>query len=380
MWPESTPGSSARNGGSPWLRAASRNRSVRRSLMRGDVGDRDGEEVEHVADRRAVEVAVGLDPAVERDHRVVDGRGQLAAGDARRRGRAVSRAAPCTCGRAAQRVGVLHAGALRARGAMAMIAAAGQQRAQVGGASRPGPGAGAAPAGRRRTRRRCPAAPRRSSRRRRRPCVEQPAQVGERQHQHAEHAVGAVDQRQALLLGQLDRLDAGGAQRLGGGPQRRRRRRARRPRPSARARPCDSGARSPEQPSEPYSCTTGVMPGVEHRGVGLRGRPAARRCGRWPGSTAAAASAPRTTSRSTSGPGAGGVRADQGALQLGAPLERDVRGGQRAEAGGDAVVRLGRPRPAASTTSRLRAISASASSASRTPQPVAGDADDVVRG
>ena len=66
MWPESTPGSSARNGGSPLLRAASRNRSVRRSLMLGDVGDRDREEVEHVADRGAVEVAVGLDPAVER--------------------------------------------------------------------------------------------------------------------------------------------------------------------------------------------------------------------------------------------------------------------------------------------------------------------------
>ena len=33
MWPESTPGSSARNAFSPWLREASRNRSVRRSLM-----------------------------------------------------------------------------------------------------------------------------------------------------------------------------------------------------------------------------------------------------------------------------------------------------------------------------------------------------------
>ena len=31
MWPLSTPGSSARNGGRPWLRATSRNRSVRRS-------------------------------------------------------------------------------------------------------------------------------------------------------------------------------------------------------------------------------------------------------------------------------------------------------------------------------------------------------------
>jgi hypothetical protein len=33
MWPESTPGSSARKAGSPWLRATSRKRSVRRSDM-----------------------------------------------------------------------------------------------------------------------------------------------------------------------------------------------------------------------------------------------------------------------------------------------------------------------------------------------------------
>ena len=33
MWPLSTPGSSARNGGRPWLRVRSRNRSVRRSLI-----------------------------------------------------------------------------------------------------------------------------------------------------------------------------------------------------------------------------------------------------------------------------------------------------------------------------------------------------------
>ena len=49
-------------------------------------------------------------------------------------------------------------------------------------------------------------------------------------------------------------------ERLGRRRAGRRRRRAPRPRPSARARQCASGARSPEQPSEPYSCTTGVMP------------------------------------------------------------------------------------------------------------------------
>ncbi len=40
------------------------------------------------------------------------------------------------------------------------------------------------------------------------------------------------------------------------------------------------------------------------------------------------------------GPAGGGVAAHERALQLGAPLERDVLARQRAEAGGDAVVRL----------------------------------------
>ena len=57
---------------------------------RGQVGGGDGEEVQHVADGGAVEVAVGLDPAdpgalvravAPDDHRVVDGGGQFAVGD-----------------------------------------------------------------------------------------------------------------------------------------------------------------------------------------------------------------------------------------------------------------------------------------------------------
>ena len=87
MWPESTPGSWARNGGSPWLRVRSRNRSVRRSRDRRHVGRDDRQEVEHVGDRRPVEVAVGLDPAVVEHDRVVDGRGQLARRRPARRGR-----------------------------------------------------------------------------------------------------------------------------------------------------------------------------------------------------------------------------------------------------------------------------------------------------
>ena len=65
MWPESTPGSAARKG-SEAVRACAVEEAVGAPL--GDarqVGDDDGEEVQHVAERCAVEVAVGLDPAVE---------------------------------------------------------------------------------------------------------------------------------------------------------------------------------------------------------------------------------------------------------------------------------------------------------------------------
>ena len=45
---------------------------------------------------------------------------------------------------------------------------------------------------------------------------EQVVQVGQREHQLAEHAVGAVDERQPLLLGEGDRGQAVRAQRVGG--------------------------------------------------------------------------------------------------------------------------------------------------------------------
>ena len=45
---------------------------------------------------------------------------------------------------------------------------------------------------------------------------EQVVQVGQGEHQLAEHAVGAVDQRQALLLGEGDRRQTVRAQRVGG--------------------------------------------------------------------------------------------------------------------------------------------------------------------
>ena len=159
-------------------------------------------------------------------------------------------------------------------------------------------------------------------------------------HEHPEHAVGAVDERQALLLLELDRRDAGS--RPGRRPPASARRRPSRtsPSPMRASAQCESGARSPEHPSEPYSCTTGAMPGVEHRHVGGQGLLADAGAPGRQGRDAQQHERPHDLALDL-GAGAGGVRADQRALQLGALLDGDVPRGQRAEAGRDAVVRLG---------------------------------------
>ena len=46
--------------------------------------------------------------------------------------------------------------------------------------------------------------------------VEHHVEVGQGEHEHAEHAVGAVDQRQPLLGPQRDRRDAVRLERAGG--------------------------------------------------------------------------------------------------------------------------------------------------------------------
>ncbi len=63
----------------------------------GQVGDHDGQEVQHVRDRRTVEVAVRLDPPVRGDDGVVDGGGELDPATVRAWA-IVSRAPPATCG------------------------------------------------------------------------------------------------------------------------------------------------------------------------------------------------------------------------------------------------------------------------------------------
>ena len=70
-----------------------------------------------------------------------------------------------------------------------------------------------------------------------------------------------------------------------------------------------------------------------------RRSPRGRRSARWPGSSAGAASAPGRPRVSTCGPDPGRVAADQAEPGAGPAAGRDVPGGQRAEAGRDAVMR-----------------------------------------
>ena len=73
------------------------------------------------------------------------------------------------------------------------------------------------------------------------------------------------------------------------------------PSPISASAQCDSGARSPEQPSEPYSRTTGVIPCDSSPASSWA---VSRRTPVWPVASVERRSSisPRTTSRSTSGP------------------------------------------------------------------------------
>ena len=168
---------------------------------------------------------------------------------------------------------------------------------------------------------------------------DQGAQVGDREHEHAEHAVGAVDEGESLLLAQLDRGDAGGGERVGGrhegagcvahlalAHQRER---------AVRERRQVAGAAE----AAVFADDRGDA-GVEHGGVGLRRRSGGRRCGRWRGWTGAAASWPAPLRAPP--PGRCWRRGCAPAsAAAGRAARRDLLGGQRAESGRDAVVRLG---------------------------------------
>jgi hypothetical protein len=257
-----------------------------------------------------VEVAHRLDPAVGQHHRVVDGRRQLAVrtrlGEGQRvAGRAVD------LGRAAQRVRVLDPGVVGAVGGD--DGGSGQQGGDVGGrALLAGMGAQADQVGRERAVR-----PEQALHAHGRGHVGRPqqaGQVGAGQDQHAEHAVGAVDQSQPLLrlqghverqghvgqgrevpaaaerseLGHLGQLAVVEQAQQGGG----------------QLGPC------PRHPSG-----QGAGPQQDHRPRDLGLHRIAE---------------------------AGGVRGDQRPLEPGTVLGRDPAGGQAPEPGGDAVDGLAR--------------------------------------
>ena len=153
----------------------------------------------------------------------------------------------------------------------------------------------------------------------------QHVEIGERQHEHAEHAVGPVDQRQTLLGPQRDRGDSRGSHRLGtfaftdqcqGDVRQRSQIAAGTQRPVLVDRRRDVGVEQGED---------GVDDDLTHAGEAHR-----------QGTRPQQHHRPhhfRLDQRAHSG----GVGADQGALQFLASLRRDHRGRQRAEAGRDAV-------------------------------------------
>ena len=174
-----------------------------------DVGDGDGEEVGHRRDRRAVEVAARLDAAVRQHDRVVDERAQLALGD---RAGVLDRVAggAVHLRGAAQRVGVLDP--VVADPVAGDDRGAGEQPAQVRRAHRL---ADLRPHGDEVLGERAIGAEQRLGRHRpgqvgRR---HQTVEVGQGEHEHPEHPVGAVDEGQALLGPQRHRRHAGGPHR-----------------------------------------------------------------------------------------------------------------------------------------------------------------------
>ena len=176
-----------------------------------DLGGSDRQEVARKADGCAVEVAARLDATVGQHAGVVDRRHQLGVGNRAGVGDGVARRA-VHLRSAAQRVRILHA---RIVGAVTgNDRAVDEQPSQVGGRHRLAvmrtqchEVGGERPVGRHQ----------RLDAHRRGDVggSHQHVEVGECEHQHAEHAVGAVDQRQALLGAQRDRGDAGGGHGLG---------------------------------------------------------------------------------------------------------------------------------------------------------------------
>ena len=301
---------------------------------RREVGGRDREKVEDVAKRRAVEVSIRLDPAVRQHHGVVDRTGQLASGNGQRMRECVAKRAG-DLRRAAQRIGVLNQSAVDAMGLDDRRA--GEQRTQVrcrSGLPRVRPQS--LQVGREdriRAKDRLDAHGGRDVGR-----LRQRREVVTRKEQHAQHAVGAVDERESFFGAQHNGFNTGGKQcgsrghRVAGSvahvPLAHQCQRAVR-----EWREVTGTAKRSELPD--HWCHAGV----QHRRVALDDHrsdagAAGRQC--------------RKTQQHHRaddfaldlGTAAGRMRPHERALQLRAQIGSDVAGGQRAEPGRDAVHRL----------------------------------------
>ena len=230
----------------------------------------------------------------------------------RRRWSSASRTAPWTCGHAAQRVRVLD---LVGRGVMAALElAVAQEMAELPGDGdlarmRPrelvGRGEGDVRAEQRLDAHR--------GHDRRGP--HQPIGVGEQERPDRAHQLRAVEQREALLRPELQRLEAEhrGGRRAAGTtwPST-----STWPRPMSGSARWASGARSPDAPTLPCSGTTGWMPCARNarRRSTINGRQPL-----WPSASvlARSRSIARTISRGNGAPDAGRVAHQQPALELG---------------------------------------------------------------
>lgn len=163
-------------------------------------------------------------------------------------------------------------------------------------------------------------------------------EVGEGHDQHAEHAVGAVEEGEALLLLELDGRDAGGGEQLARGLDH--------AVGALGVTLAHEGQGAVRERREVAGTAEGAVlvhdggdPRVEHVGHGLRD------LGTDAGVAGGDGLEPQEHQRAHDlaldpRPHAGGVRAHDVALQLGPQLVPDVPGGEGAEPGGDAVDRL----------------------------------------
>ncbi len=277
-----------------------------------------------------MEVAVRLDAAVGEDGRVVDRGFELAGGDGPGVGDRVAEP-PRDLRGAAERVGVLH-------DAVAVAVARDdrrprEQRAQVGGRD----GLARLGAQSLEVRREDPVGAELALDGHR--CGEvggvgEPVEIVEREDEHPEHPVGAVDEGQPLLLAELDGSQPVLDERLSRGPDHAVVDDV--PLPHERERAVREGREVARAAEAPVLVDDGHEAAAEQGGVGVGGlEPDAGAAGR-------EGREPQEHERADdlvldARPGARGVRADEAALQPGAVGGGDVPGREGAEPGRDPV-------------------------------------------